>query len=99
MRALAEKHPIIGDVRGIGAFWSLDLVHDRATKRPVAPASGPAPIIGELVAECRKNGLMPFVAANRIHICPPLNITDEQIAEALTKLEAVFSVMDKHYEG
>ncbi|MEY4347653.1 MAG: hypothetical protein RIS43_72 [Actinomycetota bacterium] len=99
LRALAERHPIIGDVRGVGAFWALDLVHDRATKRPVAPASGPAPIIGELVAECRKNGLLPFVAANRIHICPPLNVTDEQITEALTKLEVVFSVMDKHYEG
>ena len=99
LRKLAEKHLIIGDVRGVGMFWALDLVHDRKTKRPVAPSSGPAPIIGELVLECRKNGLLPFVAANRIHVCPPLNTTPEQIEEALIKLEAVFSVMDKHYEG
>ena len=99
LRALAEKHPIIGEVRGLGVFWALDLVHDRKTKRPVAPSSGPAPVIAELVAECRKNGLMPFVAANRIHVVPPLNVSDEEVAEALSKLEVVFSVMDKHYEG
>jgi taurine--2-oxoglutarate transaminase len=99
LRALAERHPIIGEVRGLGCFWALDLVHDRKTRKPIAPNSGPAPLMGELVAECRKNGYMPFTAANRLHVVPPLNASDAEIAEGLEKLEAVFSVMDKHYEG
>ena len=38
-RGLAEKHPIIGEVRGVGVFWALDLVADRETREPVCAGS------------------------------------------------------------
>jgi taurine--2-oxoglutarate transaminase len=53
--------------------------------------------MAELVAECRKNGLLPFTVANRIHVVPPCNVSDEEIAEMFEKLEIVFSALDKHY--
>jgi taurine--2-oxoglutarate transaminase len=35
LNALAEKHAVIGEVRGHGAFWALELVQDRTTRPPV----------------------------------------------------------------
>ncbi|MEK9737713.1 MAG: aspartate aminotransferase family protein, partial [Candidatus Nanopelagicales bacterium] len=71
LRAMAERHPVIGEVRGLGVFWALDLVSDRATKEPLAPYGGSSPAMNELVAECRKRGLMPFANFNRTHVVPP----------------------------
>jgi taurine--2-oxoglutarate transaminase len=99
LRALAERHPIIGEVRGVGVFWALDLVHDRATKRPVAPAVGPSPVMAEMLSELKKHGYFPFSAANRLHVVPPCNVSDAEVAEGLAILETVFSMLDKHYEG
>jgi len=99
LRALAEKHPIIGEVRGVGVFWALELVLDRATKAPVAPPVGPSPVMAELVSECKKHGLLPFTAANRLHVVPPCIITPEQVAEVLERLDSVFTILDKHYQG
>ena len=99
LRALAQRHPIIGEVRGMGVFWALDLVSDQSTKAPIAPPVGASPVMAELGAECRKNGLLPFLVANRIHVVPPCNVSDAEVAEMLEKLEVVFSAMDKHYQG
>ena len=46
LRALAEKHDRIGEVRGTGAFWALELVSDRATREPLAPYGGSSPAMG-----------------------------------------------------
>ena len=75
---------MIGDVRGLGVFWALDLVEDRATKAPLPPAEM-ARIKGALVAA----GLLPFVQDNRIHVVPPCIVTDEQVAKAIAIYDAV----------
>jgi taurine--2-oxoglutarate transaminase len=84
LAGLAERHPVIGDVRGLGVFWALDLVEDRATKAPLAPAEM-ARVKGALVAA----GLLPFVQDNRIHVVPPCIVTDEQVARAIAIYDAV----------
>ena len=99
LRALAERHPIIGDVRGLGAFWALDLVTDRATKEPLAPYGGTSPAMTELVVESKKRGLMPFTNFNRMHVVPPCTVSEGEAKEGLSILDEVFSVMDKHYAG
>lgn len=99
LRALAERHPIIGDVRGLGVFWALDLVTNRATREPLAPYGGTSPAMGELVAESKKRGLMPFTNFNRMHVVPPCTVSEVEAKDGLAILDEVFTVMDKHYAG
>ncbi|MFJ4028986.1 aspartate aminotransferase family protein [Paenarthrobacter sp. NPDC089989] len=78
LRALAGKHDVIGEVRGRGVFWALELVQDRTTKEPVTPA-----YMGRLKAKLLRLGLLPFAADNRIHVVPPAVVTAEEVATAL----------------
>jgi taurine--2-oxoglutarate transaminase len=87
---LHEKHALIGEVRGEGVFWALELVADRSTREPVAPD-----VIGRLKKELIGRGLLPFAVENRIHVVPPCVVTADEVArameiydEALTAVEA-----------
>ena len=83
---LAAKHPLIGEVRGLGVFWALDLVSDQETREPVTGA-----VIGELKAALMKRGLLPFVADNRIHVVPPCVVTADEVARAVAIYDEVLS--------
>jgi taurine--2-oxoglutarate transaminase len=89
LRDLASKHPMIGEVRGLGVFWALDLVQDASTREPVAPAT-----IGLLKAELMKRGLLPFVADNRIHVVPPCTVTDADVKKALKIYDEAFTAVE-----
>jgi taurine--2-oxoglutarate transaminase len=77
--ALAAKHEAIGEVRGEGVFWAMELVADRATREPVSAA-----YINALKGELTERGLMPFAAENRIHVVPPCVVTDDEVAQAMS---------------
>lgn len=77
LRDLAGRHEIIGEVRGEGVFWAIELVADRATREPL-----PAPAVGALKASLIERGLLPFVAENRIHVVPPCVVTADEVARA-----------------
>jgi taurine--2-oxoglutarate transaminase len=99
LRALQEKHPVIGEVRGLGVFWALDLVTNRATRAPLAPYGGTSQAMTDLVVECKSRGLMPFANFNRMHVVPPCTITVEEAEAGLAILDDVFTIIDKYYEG
>jgi taurine--2-oxoglutarate transaminase len=99
LRDLAERHPVIGEVRGLGVFWALDLVKDRATKEMLAPYGGSSPAMGELVSQCRARGLMPFTNYNRLHVVPPCTVSEAEVKEGLSVLDEVFGLIDRHYTG
>jgi taurine--2-oxoglutarate transaminase len=75
---LQDRHPLIGEVRGVGVFWAMELVTDRATREPV-----PAAVMGRIKAELLARNLLPFVQDNRIHVVPPCVVTDDEVGEAL----------------
>ncbi|WP_424212971.1 aspartate aminotransferase family protein [Streptomyces sp. BI20] len=99
LRELAERHPSVGEVRGLGTFWALELVKDRETREPLVPynAAGPdnAPM-AEFTAACKSRGLWPFVNMNRTHVVPPCNITETDLKEGLAVLDEALSVADAH---
>jgi taurine---2-oxoglutarate transaminase len=96
---LAERHPSIGDVRGKGLFWGLELVRDRGTREPLVPfnASGAdaAPVVA-LGKAAMESGLYLFVHWNVVMIAPPLTITREELDEGLALLDAALAVADEH---
>ena len=96
---LAKKHKVIGDIRGAGVFWGVDLVSDRATREPLAPYGASSPAMNEFVAACKKLGLMPFNNFNRIHLCPPCNISVEDAKKGLAIIDRALGEISKYYTG
>jgi len=99
LRALAEKHPVIGDVRGVGVMWAIELVSNRATKEPLAPYGASSPAMNELVAACKREGLLPLTNFNRLHVVPPCTITAEEAPEGLARLDRALASIASHYQG
>ncbi|MGW6624510.1 aminotransferase class III-fold pyridoxal phosphate-dependent enzyme [Nocardia sp. NPDC055002] len=96
LRELAQRHPSIGEVRGLGVFWAVELVRNRATREPLAPYGGTSPAMTELVAACRTGGMLPFVNFNRLHVVPPCVITEAEAKEGLAILDQALTVADAH---
>jgi taurine--2-oxoglutarate transaminase len=96
---LAAKHKLIGEVRGSGVFWAIELVKDRETREPLAPYGGSSPAMGELMAACKKAGMIPFMNFNRIHMCPPCNVSEAQVREAFAILDQALTSISAHYTG
>ena len=88
LAALADRHAIIGEIRGEGVFWAIELVADRATREPVG-----ADVIGRLKSEMTSRGLMPFAADNRIHVVPPCVVADDEVARALAIYDEAFTAV------
>ena len=99
LEALAAKHKVIGEIRGVGVFWAIELVKDRQTREPLAPYGGSSPAMGELMAACKKAGMIPFMNFNRIHICPPLNVSEAELKEGFAILDAALTSIAAHYTG
>ncbi|WP_240930110.1 aspartate aminotransferase family protein [Streptomyces coryli] len=97
LAALAERHPVVGEVRGMGAFWALELVRDRETREPLVPyaaAGAAAAPMGKIAAACTSRGLWPIAAGNRLHLAPPCNVADAEVKEGLAVLDEALSVGD-----
>jgi taurine--2-oxoglutarate transaminase len=102
LHRIMAKHPSVGEVRGLGVFWAIELVRNRETREPLAPfnAAGPAakPML-ELANACKERNLWPFTHFNRMHIVPPCTITADEAREGLAVIDEVLSIADSYYVG
>jgi taurine--2-oxoglutarate transaminase len=97
LREIAERHPSVGDVRGLGVFWGVELVRNRETREPLVPynaAGADAAPMGAFAAACKERGLWPFVHFNRTHVVPPCTTTTEEALEGLEILDEALDVAD-----
>ncbi|MGZ4393674.1 MAG: aminotransferase class III-fold pyridoxal phosphate-dependent enzyme [Gaiellaceae bacterium] len=99
LRDLQGKHPSIGDVRGLGCFWGIELVKDRETREPLVPfnASGEAfAPVARVSKAALERGLYLMTHWNVIMVCPPLTITRDEIDEGIGILDEALSIADEY---
>src|SRR5438067_8361615 len=99
LQALALKHPSIGEVRGLGCFWGLELVKSRETREPLVPFNGSgedAAPVTRLAKAALERGLYLMTHWNVIMICPPLTITREELEEGLQILDEALAIADEY---
>ncbi|WP_031470264.1 aspartate aminotransferase family protein [Sciscionella sediminilitoris] len=97
LERMAAAHPCIGEVRGRGLFFALELVRDRDTREQLVPfnAAGPdAAPMTELLGACKKRGVWPFTHFNRLHVAPPLVITEQELRTGLAAIDEALAVTD-----
>jgi taurine--2-oxoglutarate transaminase len=99
LNGLAAKHPSIGEVRGLGVFWGLEMVKSRETREPLVPFNGAgedAAPITRLGKAALERGLYLMTHWNVIMICPPLTITREELDEGIAILDDVLAIADEY---
>jgi taurine--2-oxoglutarate transaminase len=101
LRGLAERHPSIGDVRGLGCFWGVELVKNRESREMLVPFNGSgeatAPV-ARLVKAALERGLYLMTHWNVIMVVPPLTITRDEVDEGLAILDEALAIADEYVE-
>jgi taurine--2-oxoglutarate transaminase len=97
LRGLADSHPSIGEVRGLGCFWGVELVRNRETREMLVPfnASGEAAApIARLAKAALERGLYLMTHWNVIMVVPPLTITRDEVDEGIEILDEALALAD-----
>lgn len=94
LRALAERHPRIGDVRGKGLLACLELVQDRNTHAPLVPPNTDSPIPLQIRRRAWDEGLHVLARGSLIVLAPPLIVEPSHIDEAMATLDRVLTWVD-----
>jgi taurine---2-oxoglutarate transaminase len=100
LAGLEERHPSIGEVRGLGCFWGLELVRSRETREPLVPfnATGEAAApVGRVAKAALERGLYLMTHWNVVMVCPPLTITRDELDEGIAVLDEALAVADEYY--
>src|SRR5438477_4033176 len=96
---LQERHPSIGEVRGLGCFWGLELVKNRETREPLVPfnATGEAfAPVARVYKAALDRGLYLMTHWNVVMVCPPLTITRDELEEGISILDEALTVADEY---
>ncbi|MHA1729647.1 MAG: aminotransferase family protein [Promethearchaeota archaeon] len=97
---LGEKHNSVGDVRGIGHFWALELVQNRETKKPFNVKADKYIVsdlmTGRVAQAAMEKGLYVFNWYDTLAVAPPLIITAEEIDKGIKILDEVLEISDKY---
>ena len=86
---LAGKHPTVAEVRGRGLLIAVELVADRDTRTPLAPAA-----CERLFRACLRRGLLALTYAPRVRINPPLVLTEAQALKGVRLLDAALDELE-----
>jgi len=99
LEKMKQRHPSIGDVRGLGLFAAIEFVKDRKTREPVVPWTvenyeKKNPTMGAILNQMKADGATGYSRWNVLFIAPPLCITEEQLMEGLAIIDKAIKIMD-----
>ena len=98
LAAMKEKHPSVGDVRGRGLFYAVELVKDRAHKTPFntqkEKLEGKPLVVDQVTAKMMSLGVSCLGWVSHLVVAPPLIVTEAELDEGLRALDAGLSVAD-----
>ncbi|WP_107995747.1 aminotransferase class III-fold pyridoxal phosphate-dependent enzyme [Trichococcus paludicola] len=97
LEEMKAKHPCVGDVRTYGLFCGVELVLDKETREPLVPFNTPNRIMPAIYKELKDRGFSTFGRETTISVCPPLTITETELAEVLPILDEVLTLVDETY--
>lgn len=98
LESLKVKHASVGDVRYIGLFSAIELVKDKESREPLVKyGADPQGIMGRIVKLLLEKGFATYSHENIIIVAPPLIITEQQLTEAMSIVDAVLDVVDKDF--
>ncbi len=99
LNELKPKHKSIGDVRGIGLFWAVEIVKNQTTKEPFNTysdkVSGVPLLVDKVAAETMKNGVFIQAWVSHFVIAPPLIVTKEEIDLGVKVLDDALKIADE----
>ena len=99
LQSLQKRHKAVGEVRGIGLFWALELVRNRETRRPFNmredKLAGKPLVVDFVASECFKNGVFVATWINNLIIAPPLIIGEGDIDRGVNALDKGLEVADR----
>ncbi|MEM3743895.1 MAG: aminotransferase class III-fold pyridoxal phosphate-dependent enzyme, partial [Candidatus Methanomethyliaceae archaeon] len=102
LNELKDRHVSVGDVRGIGLFWALEIVKNRKTKKPfntrADKAAGLPLMVDKVAAELNKRGVSISSWISHFVIAPPLIINKEQIDFAIDAFDEALKIADAEVE-
>ena len=89
------RHPIVGDIRGLGLLRAVELVADQETRQPL----GPEMKVGAFVRDyCYRNGMILRNNDDILVLAPPLVVTEEIIDEIVANIEGGIVAATEHFE-
>lgn len=97
LEEMKAKHPCVGDVRTYGLFCGVELVLDKETREPLVPFNTPNRIMPTIYKELKDRGFSTFGRETTISVCPPLTITEAELAEVMPILDEVLTLVDEQY--
>jgi taurine--2-oxoglutarate transaminase len=99
LKALAQDHPCIGEVRGLGLFWAVDLVKNRETKEPLNTMAdklaGKPLVVDQVAEEMMKNGVAVAPWISHLVFAPPLIIEKQDIDFGVSVLDRALALADR----
>jgi len=102
LEKIAARHPSVGEIRGLGCFWAVELVRNAETREMLVPynaAGADAAPMAELANALKARHVWPFTHFNRLHITPPLVISEEDLRHGLAMVDEALEVADAHVTG
>ncbi len=99
LKELEEKHRSVGEVRGLGMFWAIDLTKNKKTRRPMNTPKdklyGKPVVVDRVASKAFELGVFVIGWVNNLLIAPPLIATREDIDKGVDVLDEALKIADQ----